>query len=384
MTYIHTDIFTCQSSKHPGNPCGDVFGFVHDADATTIILSDGLGAGIKANIAAEMCVARFLGLIKNGASLRDAFSALVKTMNNAWGSDEPFAVFSVGRILNNGSTTVLSYESPLPILITENTATVLSDRVYTLGNAVISENNGNLSIGEGILLLSDGITQAGLGQGLPKGWEVEGVAGFINKKRSPGKINGQILADDIHQQAKNYWGRAQGDDCSVLFVKIRKGVIVNLLSGPPINKQSDNKMIDDFMATRGIKVICGGTTSQIASRILNKKIESDNHDLSAISPPGFQMEGIHLVTEGIVTLNQVYNLLDEEMDEESIQHSAVFELIDLLKTADRINLFIGKAVNPIENDIAYKQQGILSRKKILQLIEDKLIGKGKLVVRYGY
>jgi len=384
MNYIHTDIYCAQSSKHQGNTCGDAFGFFHDVDSTTIILSDGLGSGIKANIAAEMCVSRFLSLIKNGASLRDAFSALVKTMNNAWGSNEPFAVFSVARILSNGNITVLSYESPLPILISENIATALSDRVYKLENAVISENSGNIKIGEGILLLSDGITQAGLGQGLPNGWEVEGVANFINKKRKPGKINGQVLVDDILLQAKNYWGKSQGDDCSALFAKIRKGIIVNLLSGPPDNKLMDDNLMNHFMKTRGIKVICGGSTSQMASRILNKKLESGNYDSNSISPPGYKMHGIHLITEGIVTLNQAYNLLDEEIEYSGTEQSAVFELVDLLRTADRINMFIGKATSLAEYDISYKQRGILSRNKILQLIENKLIEKGKLVVKHEY
>jgi len=384
MNHIHTDIYCAQRSKHQGSPCGDAFGFFYDIDSTTIILSDGLGSGIKANIAAEMCVSRFLGLIKNGSSLRDAFSALVKTMNIAWGTNEPFAVFSVARILNNGFTTVLSYECPLPILVSENIATALSDRVYKIDNAIISENTVTIKIGDGILLLSDGITQAGLGHGLPNGWEVEGVVGFINKKRKPGKLNGQMLVDDVMQQARIYWGKSQGDDCSVLFAKTRKGVIVNILSGPPEDKQLDENLLNDFMKTRGIKVICGGTTSQMASRILNKKLEPADYDASPISPPGYKLEGIHLVTEGIVTLNQAYNLLDEDFDASISEESAVYELVDLLKTADRCNMFIGKSVNYTESDLVYKQQGIISRARILQLIENKLISKGKLVVKYEY
>lgn len=181
MHYIHTDIFSLQTSKKPEKPCGDVIGYRHSTEATTIILADGLGSGVKANIAAQMCVSRFLSLIDHGASLREAFSSIVKTMNDAWGRHDAFSVFSVARILSNGYTTILCYDSPSPLIISNGYAKVLEDRVYTLEKAIICENIGRLEEGEGLLLLSDGITQAGMGRGMVNGWESKGVASFINK-----------------------------------------------------------------------------------------------------------------------------------------------------------------------------------------------------------
>lgn len=383
MSYIHTDIFTHQIAKVPGNLCGDVIGYRHDEDATTLILADGLGAGVKANIAAEMCVSRFLSLIGHGASLREAFAAMVKTMNSAWGRDEAFSVFSVARILNNGNTTVLSYDSPAPILVTNNYAKVLSDRVYTLENAVICENFGKLNEGEGLLIMSDGITQAGIGNGLKNGWGSDGIAKYLNKRNVLESIDGEMFAIDIYKQAKSYWGKSQGDDCSVLFAKNRKGITVNILSGPPVSKNDDNQMVSDFYQSKGIKVICGGSTAILAARELKKTLESEKIAGNNIAPPSYKIDGINLVTEGIVTLNQVYNLMDEE-SEAFEEDSPVFELLEMLNMADRVNIFQGRSSNPAGANIVYRQQGILPRKKILQLIKDKLIEQGKLVVGYEY
>ena len=155
------------------------------------------------------------------------------------------------------------------------------------------------------------------------------------------------------------------------------------MSGTPLNEESDYKLVQDFMNTKGIKIICGGTTAIIAARELNKKLEADNNYDSPVAPPAYKIEGINLVTEGIITLNQVFNLFDEEnIDNED--DSPVFELLEMLKMADRVNIFAGKSSNTAGGNIVFKQQGILPRKVILQLLKEKLIEKGKLVVGYEY
>jgi hypothetical protein len=155
------------------------------------------------------------------------------------------------------------------------------------------------------------------------------------------------------------------------------------MSGTPLNKDADYKLVHDFINTQGIKIICGGTTSTIAAREMKQHLVANNDYISPIAPPSYKLNGINLVTEGIVTLNQVYNLLDEEyIDNED--DSPVFELLELLNTADRINIFTGKSLNPSGGNIVFKQQGILPRQIILQLIKHKMIEKGKLVVDYEY
>ncbi len=383
MPYIHTDIFSLQTSKKPGMPFGDVLGFRHNTDATTIILADGLGSGIKANITAQMCVSRLLSLIDHGATLREAFSAIVKTMNSAWGRHEAFSVFSVARILSNGYTTVLSYDSPPPLIVSQGIAKVLEDRVYTLEKAVICENIGRLEEGESLLLMSDGVTQAGMGKGAVNGWESKGVASFINKTLKNEQLKGEKLLKLIHNQSRILAGNKQTDDSSLLLAQNRRGVVVNLLSGTPINKDADYKLVHDFVCTRGIKIICGGTTATIAAREMKQRLVANNDYESPIAPPSYKLKGVNLVTEGIVTLNQLYNLMDEENIENG-DDSPVFELLELLNNADRINIFTGKSSNASGGNIVFKQQGILPRQIILQLIKQKMIKKGKLVVDYEY
>jgi len=376
--YIHTDFFSEQSSKKTGQPCGDVFGVLRDLSATTIVLADGLGSGIKAHISATMCVSRLTSLIHEGASIREAFNSVTDTMDKAWGTGAPFSVFTVARILNNGHTTILSYEMPPPILVSPIYAQILKDRVYTQKKAIIHEATCILTKEEGILLVSDGITQAGIGQRFINGWESEGVWRYIESKLNGERINGDELVSSIHAEAKSYWPKDKGDDCSVILGLNRRGVIVNLICGPPLKESDDEKWVKSFIKAEGIHIVSGGTTAKIVAKVAKKQLEV-NESESPITPPSYHIDGYEMVTEGIVTLNQVYNLLDEDNSVLSTENT-VGELIWYLKMADRINIWEGKAPNSGHDIIEFRQQGLLDRNKIVHLIAEKLRNQGKLIV----
>lgn len=377
MEYLHPEIEVKQSSKHNGDPCGDFFRYERDEFSTTLVLSDGLGHGIKAHIAAVMTVSRMFELISGGISHHEAFYKLVNTMDSSWGSELPFAVFTLVRILNNGQVTILSYEMPLPIIISRRmNASIVSGRNYTVGKGIVTECNYFLENGESIVLMSDGVTQSGIGKLYPYGWDSKGVSDYISKGIKPSE-----LASKIHDKSIVNWGENKGDDVTCVSVTMRKGDVVNILTGAPLSKSSDEKFVYDFMRLSGYKIICGGTTAKIYSRITGKKLEVDNMTTSFLTPPKSHIEGIDLTTEGAVTLNQVYNIYEEDVYPKG---SPVSGICMLMKNCDRINILEGNAENEAMSDITFKQQGILHRNKVLPLIIEKLKKDGKLVVIHNY
>jgi hypothetical protein len=378
MGYIHVEIDTVQTSKKPGKPCGDVVIHERTASATTLIVCDGLGSGIKANIAATMCASHLMELFRSGFSLRKGFANMAKMMNEARGTDLPYSVFTVARILNDGTATILSYEMPGPILISQRHAVVLQQRMITMEHAMIGESNCLVEPGEGILIVSDGISQAGLGTSMRNGWEVEGACRHINTTLADG-----ILAREVPRyvlrRALELWGENHGDDCTVALASCRWGKTVNILTGPPSRPDKDRDVVAQFLMGEGSKIVCGGTTANIVADYRGTKVEVEPNPQSTLAPPSYSIDGIHLVTEGAVTLNQVYNILDEDADDFE-EESGVTKLCQLLKNADRINFMVGVAQNPASSDIAFRQRGILKRTQIIPLIADKLRHAGKLVV----
>ena len=341
-------------------------------------MADGLGSGIKANIAANLCVSRIIALIKMGLSIRETFNRVSATMDSAWGTVDPFAVFTIAQILNNGQATVLGYEMPSPLIVSRTYAQVLNDRVYTREKALVHESNCKIEKGEGLMLMSDGITQAGIGKLFTNGWESEGVCGFLQTHLNGKRINGNELANLVHNQAKSYWPTNKGDDCSVVFAVNRRGIVVNLLSGPPLHSKDDEKFVNEFYAEQGIHIISGGSTSKMASRITGHTIDvADSGD--SITPPAFTMKGTDLITEGVVTLNQVCNLLDEDINSLPTG-SPAYELTYFLKMADKVNIWMGLADNVSEDRIIFRQQGLLTRINVINRISSKLLQQGKLVL----
>jgi hypothetical protein len=375
--YVHVEVETAQSSKKPDAPCGDVVGCDRTAAATTIVCADGIGSGIRARIAAEMCTSRLLELLRLGFSLRQAFASVVRTMEQNRDPSRPFAAFTVVRVLNDGMATVLSYEAPPAILVSRHHAAELVTRSVELGGAMALESDCYLEPGDGLLVTSDGITQAGLGRGMPNGWQTEGVVRYVNHCLTEGRAPREI-PEQVHREARRLW-TVGGDDCTAVMALCRRGQIVNILTGPPAHKSQDVAMVRRFMKAEGLKIVAGGTTAEIVARVLGHRMSVEQSPQSLVAPPRYEIEGVDLVTEGAVTLNQVYNLLDEDIRHLK-EDSGVTELCALLQIADRVNIHMGTARSLADGDISFRQRGILTREAIVPLIADRLRAAGKLVV----
>ena len=377
MGYIHIDIEVSQSSKHAGQPCGDVVKFIRTESATTVILADGLGHGMKANIAANMVAARLEELLKNDFTLRESFLKVVNSMENARLNDVPYAVFTVARILEDGLVTILTYEIPTAVLIQNRFATEVAQRTGTYEKGIVGESDFKLSPGDALVIMSDGITQAGLGKGSPNGWETAGVISFLNEELKSG-VRFRAIPAIIRKEAINRWKGVQEDDCTVVTIYSRPGKVVNIFTGPPEKKETDYETVQEFSNSYGLKIICGATTAKIVARETGKELQMEENYHNNITPVNYYLEGMDLVTEGAVTLNQVFNIWDEDtsgLDKDS----PVTDLYSLLSVVDRVNFFVGRAENPANRDISFAQMGIIGRIKIVNLLALKLEQEGKLV-----
>lgn len=375
--YVHVEVEQAQSSKKPHDPCGDVTACERTPAATTLVCADGIGSGIRARIAAQMCASRILELLRLGFSPRKAFTAVARTMEQARDPSRPFAAFTLARVRNDGMATVVSYESPPAVLVSRRHAAALPQSPMELGGAMAMESNCYLEPGDAILVMSDGITQAGIGSRFPLGWQTEGVVRWLNDRLTDG-LEVPSLPQHLLDEARRLWVQG-GDDCTVAMAHCRRGQIVNLFTGPPANRADDAHAVRRFVQSEGLKIVCGGSTAELVARVLKQRVCVEQDAKSLIAPPRYEIEGIDLVTEGAVTLNQVYNVIDEDI-RELTEDSGVTELCALLQIADRVNLFVGGAKSKAAGDISFRQRGILTRDRIVPLLVEKLRAAGKLVV----
>jgi hypothetical protein len=375
--YVHIEVETVQSPKRPEWPCGDVVACDRTEAATSLVCADGIGSGIHAHIVAELCVSRLLGLLRLGTSLRSAMASAVRSMERNREPGGAFAAFSLARILNDGMATILAYEAPPAILLSRRHAVVIPSRSVELGGTLVTESECYLEPGDGLLLMSDGIMQAGLGHGLANGWQTDGMLRYANSCLTDG-ASPKELTTLMHHEARKLWGEG-GDDCTVVTALCRRGQIVSIFTGPPSSPALDVATARRLMQAEGLKVVCGGTTAEIVARTLGQSIAVEKDPQSMVAPPRYEIPDIDLVTEGAVTLNQVYNVLDEDLANLT-EDSGVTELCALLNVADRVNIIAGGARNTASGNISFRQCGILTRERIVPLIAEKLRAAGKLVV----
>jgi hypothetical protein len=158
----------------------------------------------------------------------------------------------------------------------------------------------------------------------------------------------------------------------------RPGNVVSIFTGPPVDEQDDGEAVRRFMNLPGKKVVCGGTTADIVARWLGERIRIHRDPHGMIALPRYEVAGVDLVTEGAITLNQAYNLLDTDAAQLKDDNGAT-ELCSLLLNADCVHLLHGKARNTAMDMLSFRRQGILARSRILARLADKLKTLGKLI-----
>ncbi|HNT43802.1 MAG TPA: SpoIIE family protein phosphatase [Syntrophorhabdaceae bacterium] len=367
-----------QAAKKPGGICGDYIVEERTAEATTVIVADGIGTDIKARVAAVMCASRLMELIRVGFTLREACHKVVDTMHAARTMDIPFSAFSVCRVLVSGHATVVSYEIPSPILINNRLAAYLpKQRVFPMGLEMVGEVNCMLEYGDGIIMVSDGVSQAGLGQQYRMGWGVQGACDYINGLLAQGMrlkdIPGRIVAN-----VRDISGATYGDDTTCSLLLCREARAINILTGPPARKMDDARVVKEFMEMKGTKIVCGSSTAEIVARNLGVPIEMKNMSNAYHKPPSYDIKGVDYATEGAITLNQVYNILGEA-PEKLEPDSSVSDLYRFFHASDTINFLVGTAANPGHEHIVFRQMGVYPRDVIVRLLAEKLKSMGKLV-----
>ena len=384
------DAITSQHLKVGHNVCGDYYVCDKQIDGTLYIVCDGIGSGVYANIAAISCASRLREHVRSGVSLRVAVEMTAASMHRARSERIPFAAFSAAFIHVDGSFDVYTYEAPEAILINKGYIRIMKPTFFSAGYEVVGEASGVLDLGDSLILSTDGITQAGMGHGLNFGIGIEEVAKFVRRHLSSGQPLEELPFRLTEMCAAVSAGQYEDDTTSALIV-CRSAAEITVLTGPPLQKMRDRDCIRDFMAMPGAKIVIGSTTIDILSRETGREATLKHMSTSFSSPPEYAVEGIDLATEGAVMLNQVYNILGEEYEDDNeegesgdIDKGVVERFCAMLLAADVIHFFIGDSINEAHSTRIFKQMGILPRKQVVTGIISKLRRMGKLVTEKSY
>ncbi len=376
MLSLYAEIEAADIPKVANGISGDVLVTLRYPESTYVMLADGLKSGIHANLAAQFALARLQAKLECGAPLSHALADILTTLEENRRKLSLWSALSIAHILPSGATTVYAYEMPDPLALMRRRLHPVPAEHLNLGGALIAKYNLELNENDGLLLFSDGVTQAGVGNGLTWGWGIDGI-------RREGEFF--IASDSLRrlphflvQRARQLSSEEQSDDATAVLVLLRRAKRVVVFTGPPSDPAKDSEIVQQFLSSEGTKIVCGGTTAGIVARVLGTEAIVDPKSLHPYCPPRLILDGVDYATEGAVCLNQLYNLLDAAptaVEERNI----VVQLYEEFIRADHITFLVGKSENPATASQPFFQMGILRRQQIVPLLADKLRTLGKLV-----
>lgn len=379
-----------QMCKYNQHAEGDVFlSQKNPSDGRVITtLSDGLGSGIKAGVLATLTATMATKFIASDIPIRRAAEIIMNTLPVCKERGISYATFTLVDIEPNATVGIMEYDNPPYVLIRQQTIIEPIKEITPIErrnkktapkkDALLNYSKYEARPGDRLIFFSDGVTQSGMGTvNYPFGWGFIKAQEFILQKviENP-VISARDLARAVVQEACMNDGFKPKDDITCGVIYFRKPRDLLIMTGPPIHKESDSDVARIFSLFDGHKIICGGTTANILSRELGRPIKVNLKDFDPKVPPCSEMEGADMVTEGIITMGVVSEILENGANMDRLKNNAATRMVDLFLNCDRIWFVVGTKINEAHQDPNMPVELEIRRnvvKKIAALLEEKYL-----------
>ncbi len=383
MSDFHVDVDFRQKQARGEVVCGDVFHTrrISEEGRTILVLSDGIGHGVKANVLATLTASMALNYTSFHTKPEIAANIFMRVLPRSSEGKESYATFTIIEIDNDELVRIINYDNP-PTIILRNGLPFAPREIEM--NIRGEENVGKILRirefkplkGDRIIFLTDGVTQSGLGgKRYPMGWGQSEVSAFVQKQlsREP-EISSTRLARKILNQAAMHDNFELKDDTSCGVVYFRQPREFMLITGPPFYKIKDYDFVRRVQDFPGKKIICGGTTAEIIARELGLEVNIHHRYADAAIPPIAHMDGFEMVTEGILTMGKVEEILETYRSDTRLGNTPPEEVVKLLLDHDIIHIILGTRINWAHQDPDQPVELEIRKfvvKRIVKLLEEK-------------
>ncbi|WP_043922705.1 SpoIIE family protein phosphatase [Leadbettera azotonutricia] len=365
LNELCTDVGFVNVNKHGEQLCGDHVEVIPDDKLTVMVLADGLGSGVKANILSTLTSKIISTMIANSLPIEECVNTIASTLPLCKERQIAYSTFTIVRISNNMEAEIIQYDNPWVILLRNGknfdypkTAEFVADKgeaIFSKGvinKKVIYKTKIRLQENDTFIAMSDGAIHAGIGKSLNFGWQRDDIIKYMEEIYQS-DYSAKTTSSLLLSKCVELYGGEPGDDTTISTVKIRRRRPINLLIGPPANPQDVMKMMALFFAKEGKHIVCGGTTSTLAAEFLRKSLNTGLPNyVDPDIPPTAAIDGVDLVTEGVITMSRVLEYARDYLkDNDDYFHwktsedgaSQIAQL--LFEEATDINFYVGRAMN---------------------------------------
>lgn len=383
---IHIDAYWRSLIKKSEELCGDRVQIKRNDTSVVMVLADGLGSGVKANILSTLTSTIICEMVYSGMNLKDAIETISATLPVCADREIAYSTFTIIQVYYDGAVFIAQYDNPSVVYMHEGKVIPLEVQDMECSNKTIHLMNFLCEPGDYIFTFSDGVLFAGLGTVNSFGWGQEEVEKYLveNIKDENAYNATRILLNNVNEL---YDGKP-GDDSTVSCLHIIEPLETRIMVGPPLHKEDDKKVVERLLEATGKKVCCGGTTSTIVSRETGKELKVDLLlNLDSNVPPKGSIEGIDLVTEGVLTLQKVSRIVKKILEDTTLAESVILSteqdgatcLARILIKSSAITFMVGLSDNPTHEAIAYSTISLNAKIALIEDIAEDLKKLGKIV-----
>ena len=353
MNNLCADIGWQSYNKYGETLCGDNVEIVDAANGTKfIVLADGMGSGVKSNILSKLTAKIVSTMMAAGLQVEDCVETIAATLPVCKERCVAYSTFTIIALHGNEEAEIIQYDNPGVILLRDGGHYEFPSQEVVIGGKKILKARVKLQENDVFIMMSDGCIHAGVGIELNFGWQREDIISYMETFYDVG-FTAKSLNSILLEECYRLYGGEPGDDTTACTIRIRKREPMSLVVGPPSNRDDDQKMMSLFFSKEGKHIVCGGSTSTLVARYLGKKLESTLDFDDPEIPPIAKIEGVDLVTEGVITINKVLTYARDYLGENTMymdwssKRDGASQIARLLfEEATDINFYVGRAINP--------------------------------------
>ena len=343
-----------KSINHAGEElCGDHVDVVNTEDGSTVIvLADGLGSGVRASILSTLTSKIISTMMAEGLPIEECVSTIASTLPVSSNHGVAYSTFTIINVVRNQIAELIQYDNPHVILIRDGDVTDYPMTETQIEGKKIYRSTIRLQEDDIFVAMSDGCPHANADKSYNNEWRREDIGQFVADMSLTG-YTAKVLCTMLVDECDKLYGYQPLDDATACVVRVKKRVPMNILFGPPADSDDCNRMMSLFFSKEGKHIVCGGTTASIVAKYLRKPLNAKTGPSKSKIPPISEIEGVDLVTEGVVTMSQVVTyaqdyLKDNETYEEwNYGHDGACRICQLLfEEATDISFYVGRAINP--------------------------------------
>ncbi|MBR3467632.1 MAG: SpoIIE family protein phosphatase [Bacteroidales bacterium] len=373
----------CTSLNHYGEElCGDNVACTVNGDYTTLVLADGLGSGVKANILSTLTSKILCTMAANEIDIYECVETIIQTLPVCAERGVAYSTFSIIHVNKEGKGELFEFDNPEAIYYHNGKCQNFEREELDVCGKRVYRSELNLEENDIILVMSDGTIHAGIGMILNFGWERPQIMEHLDNNIKP-EMSARAVACMLAAACNDLYADKPGDDTTVAAVRIRQRLDVNIMVGPPVDKEKDDYYIKNFLEGHSKKIVCGGTSSTIVARYLKTELKTSFDFPDKEVPPIGYIKGIDLTTEGVLTLRKLLQLSEKYVSIDDLtpktftkQDGASLLADFLFEKATHITFFVGQSVNVAHQGLPIDTTMKL---KLVEKITENLRKMGKIV-----